>query len=97
MRSRPIGPGVGGLYYSPLLQETHGIKAPHPHRGQPAHPAPAGHPRALWQAIADIARRAARRLVDARMAEAQRYVELERRRYQINAPAGRGTGIVRYY
>jgi hypothetical protein len=97
MRSRPIGPGVGGLYYSPLLQETNAIKLPAKRPGQLAGPALAGQLHSLWQAIAGISRRAARRLVDARMAEAQRYVELERRRYRIDAPASGRSATVRYY
>lgn len=97
MRSRPIGPGVGGLYYSPLLQQAHSSKAPPAVHGQPACPAQAGRRQTLWQAIAGIGRRAAQRLVDARMAEAQRYVDAAVREYRLDAPAGRRASTVRYY
>jgi len=97
MRSRPVGPGVGGLYYSPLLQDGHSHVRPGSGHGQPTRHAPAGQRQHLWAAIAGIARRAARRLIDARMAEAQRQIDHAVRSYGLDAAAGRRGAAVRYY
>lgn len=97
MRSRPVGPGVGGLYYSPLLQDAHSHARPAARRGEPTRHAPAGQRHQLWVAIAGIARRAAQRLIDARMAEAQRQIDCAVRSYGLDAPAGRRGAAIRYY
>ena len=84
MRLRPVGPGIGGLNYSPLLRDV-------PQRERSAAPALLGRALAahadrsdcrptLWQALAAGARRMGRRVVDARMAQAERLIEVESRR-----------------
>jgi len=97
MRTRPIGPGVGGLYYSPLLQDAHTNEEPATRNLDSARREPAARLLDLWRAIVGIARRAGQRLVEARMEQAQRQLDLAVVRYRINAPAeGRGPAG-RYY
>jgi hypothetical protein len=97
MRSRPIGPGIGGLYYPPLLRDVHSTEETAAGGSRTANPMPAQRPAMLWQAIGGIARRAARRFVDARMAQAQAYVDGAQRRLQVDGPAGRPGSALKYY
>jgi hypothetical protein len=97
MRSRPIGPGIGGLYYSPLLRDVHNTDETAAGRGRTANPPLAHRPAMLWQAIGGVASRAARRFVEARMAQAQAYVDRAQRQLQVERPAGRPGSALRYY
>ena len=97
MRTRPIGPGVGGLYYSPLLQDPHSATASAAPSSRPIRPTSGTRPRMPWQAIVGIARRAAQRLIDARLADAQRYVDDAARKYRLDAPAVPHAPTARYY
>lgn len=97
MRTRPIGPGVGGLYYSPLLQDAHTNEETAIRNLESVRREPASRHLRLWRAIAGIARRAGQRLIEARMEQAQRQLDLAVVRYRIDAPAeGRGPAG-RYY
>jgi len=97
MRSRPIGPGIGGLYYSPLLRDVHNTDETAAGRGWTANPMLAHRPAMLWQAIGGVASRAARRIVEARMAQAQAYIDRVQRQLQAERPAGRRGSALRYY
>lgn len=98
MRTRPIGPGVGGLYYSPLLQDAHTNEERVPRSVDSARREPAARPLDVWQAVVGIVRRAGQRLVEARMEQAQRQIDLAVVRYRIDAPAeGRRGPATRYY
>lgn len=97
MRTRPIGPGVGGLYYSPLLQDAHTNEETATRNLESVRREPASRPLDLWRAVAGIARRAGQRLIEARMEQAQRQLDLAVVRYRPDAPAeGRGPAG-RYY
>jgi|APHig6443718053_1056840.scaffolds.fasta_scaffold153945_2 hypothetical protein len=96
MRNRPIGPGVGGLYYPPLLQDADNKEGQAAYGGQPAHGAMGARLLALWAAIGGVARRAGRRVVDARMAQAQRLIDASLRRGQFEQALDR-RGASRYY
>jgi hypothetical protein len=97
MRSRPIGPGIGGLYYSPLLRDVHSTEETAAVGGRTASPMLAHRPAMLWQAIGGVASRAARRFVEARMAQAQAYVDRAQRQLQVDGLAGRPGSALRYY
>ena len=84
MRLRQVGPGIGGLNYSPLLRDIPRI-ARSKAREQPmpaaaAAAALADRGQTLWQAATASARQMGRRVVDARMAQAERLIQLESRR-----------------
>ena len=77
MRQRPVGPGIGGLYYSPLLQDAHSTNRTTrairrlPQSGEP-YPAFA---HTAWLAIAAAARRFGDRLVHVRQEQARAQIE----------------------
>ena len=71
MRLRPIGPGVGGLYYSPLLRDARNRTTRAIRRLPRSEAIEPGSVRAVWQVFAGAARRAADRLVEARLAQAR--------------------------
>lgn len=97
MRSRPIGPGIGGLYYSPLLQDAHST-VDGPSRGaRSGNSIPEQRSASAWQAVVAVLGRAAQRLVQARMAQAQRYVDSVQRELQVDAPASSAGAASRYY
>ena len=97
MRSRLVGPGVGGLYYSPLLRSRHGAEGLAAGRLAVAERQSRGWPRRLRLAIAGAARGAAQRLVDARMAQAQQYVEQAVRVHRLNEQSAGRRAFVHYY
>jgi hypothetical protein len=96
MRLRRVGPGIGGLYYPNLLKSDRGLEP----RSVPvllsakatAPAAPDGRLRMIWRSAAATARRMGRAVIDARMAQARRMIELESRRL-----AGRDAIGSRYY
>lgn len=103
MRLRRVGPGIGGLYYPNLLNNDRGLEP----RTVPAllaakataPAAPASRLHAVWRSAAAAARRMGRAVVDARMAQAERLIELETQRLvgrDGNAP-GRDAIGSRYY
>jgi hypothetical protein len=98
MRIRPIGPGIGGLNYSSMLQDAHTLERPvsrpvgSARRSVAVGSGPAG---TLWGAIAAVARRAGQRLVEARMAQAQLMIDQAVRNYGLDSRPGRAG--VRYY
>lgn len=104
MRMRPIGPGIGGLNYEPLLRDSINA-APSGARSAKAHGeaiVAAVTPRisALRQAIGTWARGFAERFVEARMQQAQDYVARATRIHALDQRARlvRGnTTSVRYY
>ena len=77
MRQRPVGPGIGGLYYSPMLRDVHSNNRTTqairrlPQSG-PQLPAFA---QAAWVALAAAARRFGHRIVEARQAQARAQIE----------------------
>ena len=100
MRQRPVGPGIGGLYYSPLLQDAHSsnrttraIRRLPPSGDQI--PASA---HAAWVAFVGAALRFGNRLVQARQEQARAHIE---RTTAILSTASRPTGRdgigARYY
>jgi hypothetical protein len=97
MRIRPIGPGIGGLYYSPMLQDAHTLERSVSRPVDPARrPSAAGSPAGrFWGAIAAAARRAGQRLIEARMAQAQVMIDQAVRNYGVDTRPGRAG--VRYY
>jgi hypothetical protein len=102
MRLRPIGPGIGGLNYAPLLREAKTFDRRSDQATDVRPPQPANrasrHVRRLWQALAGLAQRAIARLVEARMAEARRYVELTAAQYGLDGqPVDPSTTARRYY
>jgi hypothetical protein len=95
---RPIGPGIGGLYYSSMLQDAHTLERPVSRPVDPARrPAAVGSGPAgrVWGAIAAAARRAGQRLVEARMAQAQLMIDQAVRNYGIDTRPDRAGS--RYY
>lgn len=83
MRLRQVGPGIGGLNYSPLLRN---VRRP-PWATSPARLEPTDVPRgarsgasASWQSLVELARRAVERLVESRKAQAARLIAIERQR-----------------
>jgi hypothetical protein len=93
MRIRPVGPGVGGLNYSPLLRDTNARIA------SPAHPEViGGATRGLWAAIATAAQRAGQRIRAARMAQAEALIAQVSRQCALGSrPLGRRDIGARYY
>lgn len=83
MRLRRVGPGIGGLYY-PNLIKREGTLEP---RAVPA-AAPASRLPAAWAWLTAAAQRAGQAVIDARMAQAERMIEMETRRL-----AGRDGGV----
>lgn len=102
MRLRRVGPGIGGLYYSPLLQDARSVeptlaKAAHEAAQADARPA-GGRLQALWAATVRLARRMADRYVEARMAQARRHIEMATTVYRYDSLArGRDAIGSRYY
>jgi hypothetical protein len=101
MRIRPIGPGIGGLNYSSMLQDAHTLERPVSRPGAPARqpgPAGAGQAGRIWSAITAAAGRAGRRFVEARMAQARLMIDRASRSYGIDTrPGGAGSVGTRYY
>lgn len=94
MRLRRVGPGVGGLYYPNLLKRDGTVDS----RAVPA-AAPASRLPAAWARLAAAARQAGRAVNDARMAQAERMIEMETRRLagRDGGAAGRDEVGSRYY
>jgi hypothetical protein len=100
MHLRDVGPGIGGLNYGPLLRHRN-EKAMRralsrlPQEGETKLARPGG----LWQSILVTMRNMGRRLIAARMAEAERLVELETARYRGHDGLRSGRGAIgsRYY
>ncbi len=97
MRSRLVGPGVGGLYYSPLLRSRQGAVGLAAGGLAVGERQWRGGRRRLRLAIAGAARGAAQRLVDARMAQAQQYVEQAVRVHRLNEQSAGRRAFVHYY
>jgi len=103
MRLRRVGPGIGGLYYSPLLQDARSLESI-PARPESAAPVQAdarpssGRVQALWAATVRLARRMADRFVEARMAQARRHIEMATTVYRYDG-TGRSRDAIgsRYY
>lgn len=104
MRMRPIGPGIGGLNYEPLLRDSINA-APSGARSANAHGAAfvatvAPRITSLRQTLASWARTFGERFVEARMQQAQDYVARATRIHALDQRARfvRGnTTWVRYY
>jgi hypothetical protein len=96
MRNRPIGAGVGDLYCSPLLQDADTQNGKAARHGRAIHGIAGARLQALWAAISAAAGRAGQRVVDARMAQAQRLIDASLRRQQFER-ALEQRGASRYY
>lgn len=72
MRTRPLGPGVGGLYYDPLLHDRKAAGATT--AGAAARSHPAEPLRGAWLRFTVACARAGARLMAARAAEADRLI-----------------------
>ena len=102
MRLRPIGPGIGGLYYSFLLKNARSLEPAQsaakqlPLPGLPA--ARGGHLRRLAQSLAGWARKCGQRLIEARMAQAEAQIARSRALFDADTQLARSRAIgVRYY
>lgn len=93
MRSRPVGPGLGGLYYPPLLEDANRTAKA---GARPARSATVDRRQGLRQAVATAFRRAFDRLVQSRMAEARRHIGEVTRNLDLDGVAA-GRGGARYY
>jgi hypothetical protein len=77
MRQRPVGPGIGGPYYAPMLRDTHSTNRTTrairrlPQSGDPL-PASV---HAAWGALSAAARRFGDRLVQVRQEQARAHIE----------------------
>lgn len=92
MRTRPIGPGVGGLYYGPALRKADTSAA-----AASGATSPGTFARVLSR-LARAARRAGDRIVAARMATAERYVALARQSLDASSADVRRPDVgTRYY
>lgn len=100
MRLRPIGPGIGGLYYTPLLRDsrdrtTRAIQRL-PRSGTSTQGP--GKIRAVWQAFVAAARRGADRAARARQAQAQALIARTVAKLDGGGPRPSPYGIgIRYY
>lgn len=99
MRLRPIGPGIGGLYYSPMLQNAHTRDRISAYSRTEivvdAGPSRSGSP---WQAIKNWLKPYADRVVRARMAQADREIALVRAKLYPPGPSSASDWIgSRYY
>lgn len=97
MRSRPLGPGLGGLYYSPLLRDSNSKRTALASRPQTAGRSPSDRLSGLWQSVLGACHRAGQRLVEARMAEARQHLNIELRRYHLDAASAGRASPVKYY
>ncbi len=101
MRLRPIGPGIGGLYYSPLLQQDARIFEPPVVRSLPVADAPAarsGPLNSAWRSFAAGAERFGQRLIAVRLAQAEAQITRARAIYDADGQFRRGREIdSRYY
>jgi hypothetical protein len=83
MRLRRVGPGIGGLYYPNLLKRDGGeprASAALLSTKAAAANAPSSPLRATWTSFVAAARRMGQALIEARMAQAERMVEMQTRR-----------------
>ena len=97
MRTRSLGPGLGGLYYSPLLRDNNRNRTAPATRSETATQFPRDRLSGIWKGVAGAFRRAGHRLVEARMAEARERVNLTIRLYHLDKSAiGRVTSV-KYY
>jgi hypothetical protein len=98
MRLRDVGPGIGGLNYAPLLRDTNERKLRRALERLPEQSAAGARAASAWQSVRTAVRRMGQALVEARMAQAQRLVELEtaRLRARDGTAFGRDIGS-RYY
>ena len=95
MRSRPVGPGLGGLYYPPLLEDANSTGRSGARAACPARSGNEARREGLRQALVAASRRAFDRLMQSRMADARRQIDEATRKWGLDgAAAGRG---VRYY
>ncbi len=94
MRLRDVGPGIGGLNYAPLLRE----KMRRALERLPEQSAAGARAASAWQTIRAMARQMGNALIEARMAQARRCVELQTARLQARdgTTFGRDIGS-RYY
>jgi len=97
MRTRSLGPGLGGLYYSPLLRDNNINRTAPATRLETAVQFPRDRLSGIWNAVAGAFRRAGRRLVEARMAEARERVNLAMRLYHLDRSAIGRVTPVKYY
>lgn len=104
MRLRPIGPGIGGLYYAPQLRDVQSMKRTTQaiRRLPPTESATinalAGPASTIWQAVIAAARRFGQRFVEVRTAQAEAYVARAREIYNADAQIARARAAgVRYY
>lgn len=78
MRLRPIGPGIGGLYYSPLLADAKAMeKTTQAIARLPRYETARARPQwlhTLWQTVVLESRRFGARFVQARLAQAEAQV-----------------------
>lgn len=96
MRSRPVGPGLGGLYYPPLLEDANRTGPNGARAARPALSATAERRQGLRQALVAAFRRGFDRLAQSRMAEAQRHIDEVTRKWDLDGAAA-GRGAARYY
>jgi hypothetical protein len=98
MRLRDVGPGIGGLNYAPLLRETNERKLRRALERLPEQSAAGARAAGAWRSIRAAARRMGKALIEARMAQAQRQIELEAARLQGRDATAFGRDIgSRYY
>lgn len=97
MRLRPIGPGIGGLNYTQMLEHTQTLKSASALPASRTEDRP-GRLHAVWLAVKATGKVCAQRVKEARMAEARRYIAEyhARRRLEDRSDAGGLTGS-RYY
>jgi len=96
MRSRPVGPGLGGLYYPPLLEDANRTGRNGARATRPARSATADRRQGFRQDVVAAFRRGFDRLVQARMAEAQRQIDEVTRKWDLDGAAA-GRSAARYY
>jgi hypothetical protein len=102
MRLRPLGPGIGGLYYSPLLKNARAVR-PTLDRAQPLPPAQPpltmnGRLRSFTRSLGDWAKRFGQRLIEARMAQAEAQIARSKALFDADGQLARNRAIgVRYY
>jgi len=97
MRSRPLGPGLGGLYYSALLRDSNGNRTATVARKQAAAQLRSDWLCDIYHAVAGAFHRAGQRLVEARMAEARQHLNIELRRYHLDETSAGRASPVKYY
>jgi hypothetical protein len=99
MRLRNVGPGIGGLNYDPLLRQRNEKALRRALARLPNDDAELASLSRLWKSISATAKVMGERVVAARMAQAQRLIEVEQIRLSLSAgePYRRGFIGARYY